>query len=155
MRCSAKHDRVSAISCVTLSPQAMHVGLYYWLYSNRNVHGEEVVEFLKYLTAKVPGAWTVVWDRSNIHRKAKVVRAWLLDKPDIVVEDFPGYTPDLNPDEGVWGWAKYGRLANLAAENTDWLRDFLWEELEPLKHRPDLLEAFIRETELPGLVPAA
>src|SRR5437764_3126607 len=50
MRCSAKHDRISVISCVTLSPKAMHAGLYSWLLLNRNFHGEEVVEFLKYLT---------------------------------------------------------------------------------------------------------
>ena len=42
MRCSAKHDRISVISCVTLNPKAMHVGLYSWSCSNRNVHGEEV-----------------------------------------------------------------------------------------------------------------
>jgi hypothetical protein len=75
MRCSAKHDRVSAISCVTLSPQAMHVGLYSWLLQNRNFHGEEVVEFLQYLTGKVPGEWTVVWDGNNI-RVSSRIRGW-------------------------------------------------------------------------------
>src|SRR5438046_2504768 len=44
MRCSAAHDRVSTISCVTLSPQARHVGLYFGRWMNQNVHGEEVVE---------------------------------------------------------------------------------------------------------------
>jgi hypothetical protein len=32
----------------------------------------------------------VVWDRSKIHRKAQVVRAWLAKHPEVVVEDFPG-----------------------------------------------------------------
>src|SRR5215470_5714468 len=59
LRCSSKHDRVSAISCVTLSPQARHVGLYFYLLLDQNFHGEEVVEFLEYLTGQVPGAWTV------------------------------------------------------------------------------------------------
>src|SRR5262245_31571278 len=72
MRCSAKHDRVSAISCVTLSPQARHVGLYFGRWINHNVHGEEVVEFLRYLTRQqLPGEWTVVWDRNNIHGRSK------------------------------------------------------------------------------------
>lgn len=87
--CSAEHDRISAISCVTLSPQARHVGLHCRLWINRNVHGEEVVEFLEYLTRQVPGAWTVVWDRHQIHSKSKVVRAWLAKHPHVVVEDFP------------------------------------------------------------------
>src|SRR6202011_4115765 len=81
MRCSAAHDRVSTISCATLSPQARHVGLYFGRWINHNVHGEEVVEFLEYLTRQLPGEWTVVWDRNNIHSKSKVVKAWLARHP--------------------------------------------------------------------------
>lgn len=84
----------------------------------------------------------MIWDRNQIHSKAKVVKAWLAEHPDVVVEDFPGYVPDLNPDEGVWGWTKYGRLANLAAENKDALWDNIVEELITLKHRPDLLRGY-------------
>jgi hypothetical protein len=72
-----------------------------------------------------------------------------------MAEDFPGYVPDLNPDEGVWAWAKYGRLANLAANDEDDLWDHVIEELITMKHRPDLLKGFIRQTELPGLTLAA
>ena len=102
MRCSAKHDRISTIGCVTLSPQAMRVGLYFQLLLNRNVHGEEVVEFLQYLTGQVPGEWTIVWDRSRIHYRSSVVRAWLAAHPQVVVEDFPAYAPDANPEEWIW-----------------------------------------------------
>src|SRR6187431_1712294 len=83
LRGSDKHDRISAISCVTLSPQARHVGLYFWLLLNENFHGEEVVAFLGLLTHKVRGEWTVVWDRNNIHSKSKVVKAWLAKHPQV------------------------------------------------------------------------
>ena len=73
----------------------------------------------------------------------------------MVAEDFPGYVPDLNPDEGVWGWAKYGRLANLAANDKDELWGWVMDELIAVKHRPDLLRGFIRQTQLPGISPAA
>ena len=63
--------------------------------------------------------------------------------------------PDLNPDEGVWGWTKYGRLANLAAANVDGLWDHVWETLDEVKHRPDLLRSFIRQTGLPSVLNAA
>ena len=79
------------------------------------------------------------------------MKAWLAEHLDVVVEDFDAYVPDLNPDEGVWGWTKYGRLANLAAENKDALWDNIVEELITLKHRPDLLRGFIRESKLPGV----
>jgi hypothetical protein len=83
------------------------------------------------------------------------MRTWLAAHPGVVAEDFPGYAPDLNPDEGVWGWAKYGRLANLAAGDRDELWDRVVEEVIAVKHRPDLLRGFIRQTELPGLSLAA
>jgi transposase len=149
MRCSASHDRVSAISCVTLSPKAMHVGLYSWLYGNRNVHGEEVVEFLEYLTAKVPGEWTVVWDKNNIHSRSKVVKAWLARHRRVVVEDFPGYDPQNNPDEWVWSWAKYGKLCNLCPADLEELFECVLDALEELKHQPSLLASFVLDAGVP------
>jgi transposase len=144
-----RRDKLSAISCITVSPVRGQPNLYFDVLTH-NAHAEDIVAFLEELRRRL-GAFTVVWDRSNIHSKAKVVKAWLLDKPDIVVEDFPGYVPDLNPDEGVWGWTKYGQLANLAAENRLALWDAVVEELVEVKHRPDLLQGFIRQTGLPGL----
>jgi transposase len=149
MRCSAAHDRVSAISCVTLSPQARHVGLYSWLLLNRNFHGAEVVEFLQYLTRKVPGEWTVVWDRNNIHSKSKVVKPWLASHSNVVAEDFPGYDPQNNPDEWVWSWAKYGKLCNLCPADVEWLFEAVMDALEELKHQPTLLASFVMDAGVP------
>ncbi|HJZ59840.1 MAG TPA: hypothetical protein VKE74_33165 [Gemmataceae bacterium] len=56
----------------------------------------------------------------------------------------PGYVPDLNPDEGVWEWTKYGRLANLAANDKDELWDHVVDQLVEVKFPPDLLRGFIR-----------
>jgi len=148
-----RRDRWSAISCITVSPVAGRPGLYFDLLDH-NVHGEDVVAFLADLHRRL-GPLTVVWDRNQIHGKSKAVKAWLADHPGVVAEDFPAYVPDLNPDEGVWGWAKYGRLANLAANDKDQLWDHVVDELITVKHRPDLLRGFIRQTDLPGLSLAA
>jgi transposase len=148
-----RRDRWSAISCLTLSPVAGRPGLYFELLP-RNARGDDVVAFLKELRRRL-GPFTVVWDRNQIHGRSRAVRAWLAGHPGVVAEDFPGYVPDLNPDEGVWGWAKYGRLANLAAEDADELWGWVVDELVEVKHRPELLNAFIRETKLPGLLKAA
>jgi transposase len=145
-----RRDRISAISCITLSPLRGRPGLYFELLPvNQTIHGEEVVAFLKELRCQLRGGFTVVWDRSNTHSKSKVVKAWLAQHPEVVAEDFPGYAPDLNPDEWVWGWAKYGRLSNLAA----WDADELWDQIVmtfiDLKYQPRLLNAFIEEAGLP------
>ena len=148
-----RRDRWSAISCVTVSPVAGRPGLYFDLL-DRNARGEDVVAFLADLHRRL-GPLTVVWDRNQIHSKSRAVKAWLAGHPGVAAEDFPGYVPDLNPDEGVWGWTKYGRLANLAASDKGELWDRVVEELITVKHRPDLLSGFIRQTELPGLSLAA
>jgi transposase len=149
MRYSARHDRVSAISCVSLSPQARHVGLYFGGWNNQNIHGEEVVAFLDYLTRRIAGEWTFVWDRNNIHSRSKAVKAWLAKHPQVVVEDFPAHDPDANPDEWVWSWAKYGKLCNLCPQDVEDLFDAVWGALEDLKDQPCLLASFIMDAGVP------
>src|SRR3954463_1647212 len=148
-----RRDKWSAISCVTLSSVAGRPGLYFDLLDH-NIRGPDVVAFLTELHRRLRRV-PVVWDRNQIHSRAKAVKAWLAKHPDVVVEDFPGYVPDLNPDEGVWGWTKYGRLANLAANNKDELWDRVVDELIEVKFRPDLLRGFIQQTGLPGVTLAA
>jgi hypothetical protein len=78
--------------------------------------------FLKGLCRQL-GRLTVVWGRNRIHGQARAVRAWLAGHPEVAAEGLPGYVPALNPDEGAWGRAKYGRLASLVADSLGWL----WE----------------------------
>jgi transposase len=150
LECWDRRDRISAISCITLSPREGRPGLYFELLPvNRTVHAEEVVAFLKDLRRQLRGPFTVVWDRHVIHSKSRLVKAFLAENPDIVVEDFPGYVPDLNPDEWVWGWTKYGRLSNLAAWDAEELWDHIVMALIDLKFQPRMLNAFIEEAGLP------
>jgi transposase len=149
VRCCASHDRISMISCVTLSPQARYVGLYFWSLVKENFHGEEVVEFLQFLRRKVPGEWTVVWDRNNIHSRSKAVKAWLCEHPQVVVEDFPAHDPDADPDEWVWSWAKYGKLCNLCPADLEHLLDAVWDALEELQTQPRLLASFVTDAGVP------
>jgi hypothetical protein len=76
--CSDKHDRISVISAITLSPRAQRVGLHFMLLGkDENFHGQEVVLFLQQLKGEVGGPWTIVWDRNQIHSKAKVVNGYV------------------------------------------------------------------------------
>lgn len=150
LECWDRRDRISAISCISLSPKVGRPGLHFELLPlNRTAHAEEVVEFLKKLRRQWPGGFTVVWDRHGIHNKAKLVKAYLAEHPEVVAEDFPGYMPDLNPDEWVWGWTKYGRLANLAAWDANELWEQVVEALCDLAYRPDLLNSFVKCAGIP------
>lgn len=147
LHCWDRRDRVSAISCLTVSPKASRTNLHFSLLPH-NVHGEDVVEFLKQLKKQVGRSMTVLWDGSQVHRKSRVVQAYLAKHPEIVAENLPAYAPELNPDELVWGWSKNGRLANLAADDTDELAERIIDELIYLQEHPHLLRSFLKKTKL-------
>jgi transposase len=144
-----RHDRISAISCVTLGPGAERPGLYFELLpAGLNVRAEDIVAFLRQLRRELPGPLTVVWDRHNIHSRSRLVKAWLAGEPAVVLEDLPGYAPALNPDEMVWAWLKYGRLANLSARDVAELRDHLATELDWAAFDEELLAGFFNHADL-------
>src|SRR5260370_8018548 len=144
-----RRDRISAISAITVSPVRQRLGLCFRLLpANCNAKATDVVDFLRLLKATVHGPLTVLWDRHGIHRKAGVVQAYLAEHAEIVAEDFPGYAPELNPDEQVWNWTKNARLANRPADATDWLFDPFIDSLTQLKPKPDLLTAFVDHSRL-------
>jgi transposase len=145
-----RRDRISAISSITVSPKNRSLNLYFDLLpDNTNVHGEDVVEYLRRLKAQVGGPLTILWDGSRVHDRSKAVRAFLAKHPEIRTERLPAYAPEVNPDELVWAWTKHGRLGNLAAQNTDWLRDYIITELSYVREHPELLASFIEKTDLP------
>lgn len=150
LSCWDRRDRLSAVSCITVSPKTGRVNFYFALLEdNTNVGAEHIVSFLQQLKRHLGGPYTVIWDGSNIHSRSRLVKNYLADHPDIVAETLPGYAPELNPDEGVWGWTKYGRLANLAAANTQELRQRIREEFATLRKNRHLLNSFIQEADLP------
>ena len=148
-RCCFPRGKISAISAITVSPKRKRIGLYFSLLpDDDNVHAKDTIAFLRLLHRHIPRPLTVVWDRSNTHDRAREVQKYLEKHPEIVTERFPGYAPDLNPDEGVWTYTKFGRLANFAPRGTTELRGRVGSELRRLRKRPDLLLSFIRHTGL-------
>jgi transposase len=143
-----KRDKISAISAITLTPQRYLPDLAFWLLPDKeNFHGEEVVAFLQQLRQQLP-RFTVIWDRNKIHGKSRVVKAYLAEHPEIVAEDLPSYAPELNPDELVWCWTKYGRLANYPAPHLAALRERVETELANLREQAYMLWDFLDHTDL-------
>jgi transposase len=144
-----RHDRLSAISSIALRPNGERPELHFELLpAGVNVRAEDVVAYLRELRRELPGPWTVLWDRNNIHSRARLVKAWLATEPEVVLEDLPAYAPALNPDEMVWGWLKYGRLCNLAPQNVAELRDHLLTELDWAAFDGELLAGFFNHAGL-------
>src|SRR5205085_3150290 len=133
LSCWDRRDRISAISCITLSPQRARLNFYFTLLpDNTNAKAKDIVVFLRQLKREL-GPFTVVWDGSNLHSRSRLVKAYLAKHPEIVAETLPSYAPETNPDENVWSWTKYGRLANLAAQDTRELRQRVEQEFAVLR----------------------
>jgi transposase len=145
-----RHDRISALSAVTISPKRRHLGLYFRLLPDAtNAHAQDIVSFLSQLREHIRGPMTILWDGAKIHDRSRRVRAYLAQHPEIHTEPLPPYAPEANPDEDVWGHTKYGRLANFTPEDTVELRRVLIGEFDRLHRRPDLLAAFVKHAKVP------
>jgi transposase len=93
--------------------------LYFQLHED-SVKAPEVIAFLKHLQQHIAGKLLVIWDGLPAHRSKLVADYLASTKGRVWVERLPGYAPELNPIEYLWGYAKGNDLANFAPKE-------LWE----------------------------
>jgi transposase len=145
-----RHDRLSAISGIAVSPRRFHCTLYCHLYED-NIQGEEVAAFLRHLLRQIHGPLIALLDNGQIHR-GEPVHTLLARTRRLHLEPFPAYAPELNPDEGVWNQLK-GRLANGRPDTKAQLMDVLGEEICRLAKSQQLLRGCIQQSELSSFWP--
>jgi transposase len=141
-----RRDKISAISAISVSARRRHLGFYIHFHPSNITH-VEVAVFLRALLRHLRGPVIVVWDGGPIHKGADV-RALLARHSRLHVERFPGYAPELNPDEFVWAHFK-AHLANGRPDTVTELLATLGRLSRRLRRRPDLLRAFVHASELP------
>ena len=140
-----RHDRVSVISGISVSPRRRRLGLYYQ-WHHPNIREVEVVAFLRHLLRHLRGPVIVVWDQLGLHR-GQAVRALCGRVPRLHLESLPAYAPELNPDEGVWRLTK-ARLANGCPDDRYRLALAVIEELDACRRCPSRLRSCITHSGL-------
>lgn len=141
-----RHDRISAISAVSVSPRRRRFGLYYDLHA-KNIQQDEVCIFLRHLLRHLRGHVIIVWDNGRIHG-GEPIRELCRHYPRLHLESFPSYAPELNPDEGVWKLTKED-LANGCSDDIMELGRDLVRSLKRTRHSQARLRGCILGTELP------
>lgn len=141
-----RHDRLTVISGITVSPQRQRLGLYFQIYE-RNARAEEVMAFFQQVHQQVRRKLIVIMDRYSAHRKA--VR--LLQEAGVdwlEVEWLPAYAPELNPSEMIWNHTKYADLANFIPEDVSALRQAVAASITNTRKNSALMRSFFKYSKL-------
>ena len=140
-----RHDRLSVISGLSVSPVRRRVGLYFRCHRH-NIRHADVCDFFGHLLRHLRGHVIVLLDNASIH-KGEPIRELCRRFPRLHLEYLPPYTPELNPDEGVWADTKT-RLANGRPDDLDALYRRLYATLRALKQSPRRLRRCVHQSEL-------
>lgn len=135
---------------MTVSAERHRVGLYLHLHPADNITNVEVAIFLRVLLRHLRGHVIVLLDSGSIH-KGPDVQALEAQCPRLHLEWFPGYAPELNPDELVWAHFK-AQLANGHPDALDDLMASLGRITRRVNKRPDLIRSFITGSDLPAFL---
>lgn len=90
----------------------------------------------------------LIWDGLPAH-KSRVMSAYVAGQRRwLTVERLPGYAPELNPVEPIWGNLKRTELANVCAPTIDALRAPLRRGCARVRRYPHLAFNFLRHAGL-------
>lgn len=138
-----KWDKVSAISAVT-----SRRGLYFRLLQDDAFDKHDIAGFVQHLLCHIRGDLVVIWDNGPQHH-AKVVTALPSQNDRLRIVFLPPYSPDMNPDEGVWDHTKVVELGNFCPKDTKELVSEARAALNRLRRRPAKIAEFWTQTILP------
>lgn len=136
LRVPLKWSRLSVISALT------HDGRLLTRIQKKGFRAAEIVQFLKHILRHVAGNILLVWDNLSAHR-SNLVKQFIAGQTRLQCLHLPPYAPDLNPVEFLWSYLKKTQLANVCCHSLEQLRYEIRKALERLRHKPDVLMAFV------------
>lgn len=139
-------EKISAISALSVSPQRQRLGLYYQLHLD-SIGQQQVCRFFRHLLRHLRGPVILLLDNASMH-KGHRLRELPQQHQRLQLEYFPSYTPELNPDEGVWNWTKR-ELANTAPSDLDELIQQVIDSIEQLRGSQSRLRGCVLQSDLP------
>ena len=88
------------------SAVCLETGEVEWMELEGNSNSGTSAAFLGQLRERHSGRLNVIWDNAPAHR-GEAVRGYLRTPGlNLRLFNLPGYSPDFNADEAVWGWAR-------------------------------------------------
>ena len=95
------------------SAVCLETGEVEWMELEGNSNSGTSAAFLGQLRERHDGRLNVIWDNAPAHR-GEAVREYLRTPGlNLRLVNLPGYSPDFNADEAIWGWAREEATGNL------------------------------------------
>jgi transposase len=140
--------RLSIASALVYEPDGSDAHLAFELRPGA-YNDETLIELLTYLhELEQHRSVVLLWDGLPSHRSRRM-RDWVASQRDwLRIEPLPGYAPDLNPTEQVWGSVKSNELANLCVDTIGDVADSAEEGLDRIGADAQLCFAFLRHAGL-------
>jgi transposase len=139
--------RLSLAGALAYEPDGSDAHLFFELRPGA-YNDETLIEFLSELYEVEQRPVLLIWDVLPSHRSRRMSE-WIASQRDwLSVERLPGYAPDLNPIENVWGNLKSQELANLCSNTIDQVADIAEDGLDRIGSDAALCFAFLRHSGL-------
>lgn len=118
-------------------------------FTRGGVKKEDTLQTLKHLIVHIKGTIALFWDGLAQHR-ALVVRDFLHThkKRFAIVERFPAYAPELNPQEYIWSSSKTKDFAGYVPEEQGDLLLRAKRSIKRIQRSPDILRGALRASGL-------
>lgn len=123
-------------------------GRLYFRVCEGTIRGPQVVAFLRHLLRHIRRRPIMVFWDSGPHHRAKIVQEFLREQSRLEVHRFPGYSPEVTPDEWVWSYRKKHKLASHAPHDVRELRRGVRLAVVRMWIRPKLIQSFVEATHL-------
>ena len=134
--------RLSLAGALAYEPDGSDAHLFFELRPGA-YNDETLIEFLTELNEVERRAVLLIWDGLPSHRSRRMTDWIASQRHWLSVERLPGYAPDLNPIENVWGNLKSRELANLCSHTIDYIADIAEDGLDRIGSDAALCFAFL------------
>ena len=119
------------------SAVCLETGEVEWMELEGNSNAGTSSAFLRQLAERHAGQLNVIWDNAPAHR-GEVVREFLRTPGlDLRLVNLPGYSPDFNADEAIWGWVREEATGNLCLGTKSRVQERVGSFLAALASRKD------------------
>ena len=148
IRSTGSWKNISATGIITTDANMKRVRAL-CMFTRGAVHKEDTVRTLAHLLRHVRGKIALVWDGLAQHRSA-LVKEFLAarQKRFVMIERFPAYAPELNPQEYVWASSKTKDMANFCPEEPGDLEYQAKKSIKRIQRSPSVLRGALYKSRL-------